>query len=109
LRLYEGQWAALAFDEHISHQWREAIRAFKKAITYSGRSPIYLAQLAHAYGVVGRRTEALNLLKELNELARKRHVSPCDFALVELGMGNKDQAFTWWTRPIGSDLRHCRL
>jgi len=75
--------------------WREAIAAFKKAVMYSGRCSRYLAKLAHAYAVAGKRTEALNLLTELSESAGKHYVSPCDFALVETGMGNKDQAFKW--------------
>jgi len=73
----------------------ESIRAFKKAVTYSGRGSLYVAELAHAYAVVGRRDDALALLKELTELARKRYVSPYAFALVYTGIGNKDQAFAW--------------
>jgi TolB-like protein/Flp pilus assembly protein TadD len=73
----------------------EAIRAFKKAVTYSGRGPLYVAELAHLYAAAGRRKDARELLKELTELARKRYVSPYAFALVYTGMGNKDQAFAW--------------
>jgi tetratricopeptide (TPR) repeat protein len=68
---------------------------FKKAVTYSGRGSLYMAELAHAYAVVGRREDALALLQELNERARKRYVSPYGFALVCTGIGNKDQAFAW--------------
>jgi len=75
--------------------WREAITAFKRAMTRSGRGSGYVASLAHAYALAGRRREALNLLKELSEFARKRYVSPFAFALVYTGMGKKDQAFAW--------------
>jgi TolB-like protein/Tfp pilus assembly protein PilF len=74
---------------------REAIRAFKRAVTYSGRGSLYMAELAHAYAMSGRLEDAVTLLKELTELARKRYVSPYAFALVYTGMGNKDQAFAW--------------
>jgi len=73
----------------------EAIEAFKKAVTYSGRGSLYVAELAHAYASAGRRREALRLLRELTERARKRHVSSYAFALIYIGMGNKDQAFAW--------------
>jgi TolB-like protein/Tfp pilus assembly protein PilF len=73
----------------------EAIAAYKKAVTCSGRSPGYVASLAHAYALAGRRTKALSLLKELSELDRKRYVSPFAFTLVYAGLGKKDQAFTW--------------
>lgn len=76
--------------------WREAIAAFKKAVTYSGRGSRYVASLANAYSVAGSRKNALSLTKELRELAkRKRYVSPYGFALIEAGMGNIDSAFTW--------------
>ena len=75
--------------------WREAITAFKKAVTCSARGSGYLASLAHAYALAGRHTEALNLLKELIDLARKQYVSPFAFALVYAGMGKKNQTFVW--------------
>ena len=74
---------------------REAIQAFKKAVTYSGRGSLYLAELAHAYAVMGRQEDATTLLKELTERARKRYVSAYAFALVYTGMGNRDEAFAW--------------
>jgi tetratricopeptide (TPR) repeat protein len=74
---------------------REAITAFKKAVTRSGRGSGFVASLAHAYALCGRRTEALNLLKELSEFAQKRYASPFAFALVYTGLGKKDQAFAW--------------
>lgn len=74
---------------------REAIRAFKKAVTYSGHGSLYVAELAYAYAAAGRSKEAQQLFKELAKLARKRYVSPYAFALVNTGMGNKDQAFAW--------------
>ena len=73
----------------------EAIKAFKKAVTYSYHGAPYMAELAHACAATGRTKEARQLLKKLVELARKRYVSPYSFALVYTGMGNKDQAFTW--------------
>jgi TolB-like protein/Tfp pilus assembly protein PilF len=74
---------------------REAISAFKKAVTHSGRASAYIAELAHTYASAGRRRDALQLLRELTERARKRHVSSYAFALIYIGMGNKDQAFAW--------------
>jgi tetratricopeptide (TPR) repeat protein len=75
--------------------WPEAISAFKKAVTCSGNHSGYIASLAHACAVAGRRKEALNLLKQLDRIARKQYVSPFAFALVYAGTGNTDQAFDW--------------
>lgn len=77
----------------------EAIRAFKKAVSYSSRdSSLYMAELAYAYAAIGRRGDALQLLKELTKRARKHYVSSYAFALMYTGFGNKDQAFAWLDR-----------
>jgi len=77
---------------------KEAIRTFKKAVTYSCRGSLYLAALGHAYAATGHRGEALQILRELTKRAREQYVSPYAFSLVHTGMGNKDQAFAWLDR-----------
>ena len=75
--------------------WVEAIEAFKKAVTFSGRGSPYMAELAHTFASSGRLKDAVRLLRELTERARRRHVSSYAFALIYVGMGNKDQTFAW--------------
>lgn len=83
----------------LKRMHRRAIAAFRKAVTKSKRgSPRYLAALAHAYGVAGRRKEALGLLRELDRLAGHRHVSSYAFALTFVGLGRKEKAFAWLAR-----------
>jgi TolB-like protein/Flp pilus assembly protein TadD/predicted Ser/Thr protein kinase len=55
--------------------------------------PETTAELAHAYAVSGRRREALQLLSELTELSKRRSVGSYSFALVYVGLGEKDRAF----------------
>ena len=43
----------------------------------------------------GKRGEALRILDELMELLQRRYVSPSSFAIVYIGLGDKDQAFAW--------------
>jgi TolB-like protein/Flp pilus assembly protein TadD len=76
----------------------DAVRALKKAVTYSCRGSLYLAELGYAYAATGRRGDALQILRELTKRAREQYVSPYAFALVYTGMGNKDQAFAWLDR-----------
>jgi len=78
--------------------WREALAAFKKAVTHSGRGSRYLASLAYGYAVSGRRKQAMTLMREVRELHERKYVSPYGLALIETGMGNKDKAFTWLDR-----------
>lgn len=75
--------------------YQQAIAAFQEAVTSSGRSSRYVASLSHAYAVAGKRREALKLLQELKENAKKGFVSPCCFALVFVGLGEKSRALAW--------------
>jgi tetratricopeptide (TPR) repeat protein len=93
-RIYEDL-GRVYWEKGMRH---EAIRAFKKAVSYSSRGSLHLAELAHAYAATGCRGDALRLLRELTKRARERYVSPYAFALVYTGIGNKDRAFAWLDR-----------
>jgi TolB-like protein/DNA-binding winged helix-turn-helix (wHTH) protein/Tfp pilus assembly protein PilF len=60
-------------------------------------------QLGYAYAVAGKTTEARRVLDELNELSKDRYVSPFRFALVYIGLGDKDQAFAWLNKAFDED------
>lgn len=76
-------------------KYEQAIRALRKAVANSGRSPGYLGSLAYAYAVSGHRKETSKLFEELRKIAKKRYVSAYAFALVCAGLGDKDGAFAW--------------
>ena len=63
--------------------------ALEKAASLSGR--VGGAWLGYFYGVSGRRREALAILAMLEERSRKQYVSPQHFAVVHLGLGQKDE------------------
>lgn len=71
----------------------EAIAELRKAVDLSAGSTGALAMLGYAYGTTGERTKAEKVLQELNQLGRSRYVSPADLAMVEFGLGHRDQAF----------------
>jgi Tfp pilus assembly protein PilF len=77
--------------------YEEAITEQKKAIASDppegswGRT----ADLGYAYAVAGKRDEAQKILDELKELAKQRYVPPNAFAVIYMGLGDKDQAFAW--------------
>jgi eukaryotic-like serine/threonine-protein kinase len=77
--------------------YEEAITEHKKAIALDdspgrwGRT----ALLGHAYAVAGRKAEAQKILDDLKGLSKQRDVSPYNFALIYMGLGDKDQAFVW--------------
>jgi tetratricopeptide (TPR) repeat protein len=74
-----------------------AIAKYKRARELSD-DPVPAAYLGHAYGVAGRKDEALQILNELGEAAKHRYVPNPAFALVELGLGQKEKAMDWLER-----------
>jgi serine/threonine-protein kinase len=79
-------------------QPEQAITAIQQSVALSGGSLEEKAYLGYAYGVAGRRSEALKIMGELREQARRRYLSPYLMALVTLGLGDKDQTFAWLDR-----------
>ncbi|MGH9843985.1 MAG: FlgO family outer membrane protein [Blastocatellia bacterium] len=73
-------------------RYDEAIKKFQDAIPLSRGSVLLKAELAHAYAVAGKRTEARQALGELQQLSTQRHISPFYFALIHTGLGEKDRA-----------------
>jgi TolB-like protein/Flp pilus assembly protein TadD len=71
----------------------EAIEELEKARALSKDGPLYVASLGHAYAVAGRTAEAGQCLEDLNEMANTRFVEAGPFALIQIGLGEKDRAF----------------
>jgi serine/threonine-protein kinase len=95
--LYPEKYLLLAYLGLCYEQNREfdkAIAAFKKA-TALDENPEAKAQLGHIYAVGGRRKEALEMMEKLKEIAKTRYISPYNFAVLHLGLGDQDQAIAW--------------
>lgn len=75
--------------------YARAIRELKKAIELSRGTPLMVSALAHAYGRLGNRKEAENLLAELQAKSTKEYVSPYYIAIVCVGLGRNDEAMDW--------------
>ncbi|MGB2901019.1 MAG: winged helix-turn-helix domain-containing protein [Candidatus Acidiferrum sp.] len=74
--------------------YKEAITAFEKTIGLRGRDGIAVGTLANVYAKAGRRDEALKLVHELEERARKRG-APGGYGLVVAyaGLGDGEKVF----------------
>lgn len=86
-------WLGIAYEQ--KGMFPQAIGSFEKVVELSGRDPRYLAALAHAYAVSGRRGEAERMLGELEKLAKTHYVSAFSRALVYAGLANKKEALAW--------------
>jgi serine/threonine protein kinase/Flp pilus assembly protein TadD len=83
----------LAYEQKKMYQ--QAIAEFQKAADLSGGGPAAIAALGHAYAVSGRRSDAEKVLTQLQELTKRRYVARFYFAVVYVGLGDKDQTLTW--------------
>ena len=74
----------------------EAIMEFQRAITLSeatGTGPN--TWLGHAYAESGKKSEAVKILDSLKERYNRGIASPFDVAVIQVGLGDKDQTLEW--------------
>ena len=76
---------------------KETIAALLKATSLS-KSLNLQSSLGHAYAQFGKRAEAREILKMLQERSRHSYVPAYYFVLVHAGLGEKDLAFEWLER-----------
>ena len=71
--------------------YREALAEFEKYPPGPRRD----AYLAYLRARLGERNQALQMLDQLKGLSKERYVPAFSFAVIYLGLGEKDQAFAW--------------
>jgi serine/threonine-protein kinase len=59
------------------------------------QTPALKVSVAYIYGRAGRRNESLKLLQELKARSASERISPMSFARINVGLGNKEEAFAW--------------
>ena len=91
---HEAYWFLGWVYEH-KKLYDKAIEEFKKAVSYSGGSPRMLGELGKAYGLSGRKTDAVKIADELLELSSRQYVSPYNLALVYLGLRDNERTIEW--------------
>ncbi|HEV2763614.1 MAG TPA: tetratricopeptide repeat protein, partial [Pyrinomonadaceae bacterium] len=80
-------------------KFEEAVTAFHKAKDLSADVMADIG-LGHAYGVAGRRAEALKILEEMERRVERREVSSFHIATLSTGLGDKDKAFAYLERAL---------
>src|SRR6267142_2050073 len=79
-------------------QWAEAERILRDGVALAGAGAYTTATLGWVLARAGKRSEAEQLLHELETVARESHVSPVAFAILHIGLGNVDRALDWAER-----------
>jgi serine/threonine-protein kinase len=75
-----GYWT-LGLVQEQRGDFEESAAAFQRAVQLSGQKEM-----------------AAGILKKLRGLSRSRYVSPCEFALIYLALGQVDQGFKWMSK-----------
>jgi tetratricopeptide (TPR) repeat protein len=89
---------ALAYEQ--MGKYEVAFAAFEKIHSFAGNNSAALAGLGHAFGVAGQKTKATGVLKVLEELSKRRFVSPYSLALVLAGLGKANRALQWLEKSV---------
>ncbi len=73
----------------------QAVREFEAALKVlrPDRPASVLAPLGLAYGLAGRRADALKILAEMVQASKNRYISPYFLAMVYSGLGRMDETF----------------
>jgi TolB-like protein/DNA-binding winged helix-turn-helix (wHTH) protein/Tfp pilus assembly protein PilF len=75
--------------------YREALAEYEKFATLSGGSPGSAALVGYAHARLGQRSGAFRVLDQLRAASKQRYVPAVSFAIVYVGLGEKEQAFLW--------------
>ena len=73
----------------------EAVAAAEKAVDLTNGSSITVGDLGFVYAVVGKRAEAFDKIKLLEEKYHRKEAIGQYIATVYVGLGDKDKAFEW--------------
>jgi len=92
----------MGFAQLLLGQPSKAVSEFEAALKLlrPERPAAVLAPLGLAYGLAGRRAEALKILAEMEQASQKRYISPFYLAVVYSGLGQMDEAFRLLDRAL---------
>ena len=82
------------------HQYKAAIAEFQRAIELSGHLAAFDANLAHAYALSGRNSDALKIAKDMEMQPDLNPAANANIALIYVGLGDLDQAMSWLNKAF---------
>ena len=94
----EGGHLVLGMALEMAGECERAVEEYRLGVASPAHQTHTLAALGHALARSGRRDEAMQILERLGALRNTQYVSPCDFVLVTLGLGDRDEALNWFDR-----------
>lgn len=86
---------SLAAAYNHTGEFQRAIELAERGIALWGRDPAFVVSLTLSHAGSGAHDKARELLAELLDLARKRHLPPSWFAMIYMNLGDSERAFEW--------------
>ncbi len=94
----------------IQHRkFKEGLEALGKAFELSNGSPMYISRLAYGLGISENREKAKMWLKKIEKMTRKTYVSPFSYAVIYLGLGDKEKAISCLEKAFDEKIYHMLL
>ena len=79
----------------------EGVAVLKKAVSITKRKvTIALGVLGYAYGLMGKFSDAQDILSEALQREETGYFAPTFIAMIYTGMGNRDKAFEWLEHAV---------
>jgi eukaryotic-like serine/threonine-protein kinase len=87
----------VAFAEQ--HRFAEAVDNMERAARLDGSATIRSLH-AHVLALAGRKTEARQVIRQVEESARQRYFCPYEIATAHMSLGDHDTAYRWLRKGI---------
>ena len=84
--------ATLGWAHLKKGRYAKGLAELERAISLAPGNTLFVAQLGQACALVGKVEQARDVLGRLQELSRRRYVSPYHMAYVHTGLGESDRA-----------------
>jgi tetratricopeptide (TPR) repeat protein len=78
----------------------EAVAEFQTAVRLSGGDPESVSALGYAFAITGKRSEAAEIARRLQRSSEGAYLPTYYIAIVDSGLGKKDEAFAWLERAF---------
>jgi tetratricopeptide (TPR) repeat protein len=91
--LFSHVWLTNAYG--MKALYEESVEEIKKALAFDKDMTYALGHLGWVYGMMDKKDEASKVLNQLDELSKKKYVSPWHKMLIYLGLGDMDKAFEY--------------
>jgi serine/threonine-protein kinase len=99
-RRFPGEFVPRVFSGLLAERQGDhakAVSELEQAVKMSANNDD-LAQLGHVYGSAGRRADALRMLDSLEARAKVGFVPASSFAMLQSGLGDREQTIRWIER-----------